>query len=70
MTGMAKKPSPMFDPKALTLLALLYHLAALAKDFEACEENWNNYKTNPTGANLVRLAVAEGVFIRDLGLGE
>lgn len=67
---MPKKSAPMLDPRLLALIVAAYHVAALVKDFETCQQNWNNYKKNPTGANLVRLALAEGVFIKDLGLGE
>ena len=64
-----KNSTPMLDPRLLAFIVAAYHVAALIKDFETCKQNWNNYKKDPTGANLVRLAVAEGVFIKDLGLG-
>jgi hypothetical protein len=64
-----KNAAPSLDPKLLVVAYAVYHVAALIKDFEACVRNWNNYKKDRSGANLLRLALAEGVFIKDLGLG-
>lgn len=62
------KQKPMLDPTVLFWLTVGYHVFALVKDEESFVANWRNYKARPTGANLVRLLVAEGVFIKDLGL--
>ncbi|MGX5183068.1 hypothetical protein ACWKT5_09640 [Streptomyces avermitilis] len=53
-----------------TVIFALYHALTLISDLETCRQNLRIYRARPTGNNLVRLLVAEGVFIRDLGLGK
>lgn len=64
---MAKKTTvPGATITAGVLLA--YHLLSLAKDAETWQTNLKRYQADRTPANLLRLLLAEGVFIRDLGL--
>lgn len=64
---MAKKTT--LSGATLTAGVLLaYHLLSLMKDAESWETNRKRYQADPTTANLLRLLLAEGVFIKDLGL--
>jgi hypothetical protein len=47
---------------------LAYHLLSLVKDAESWETNRKRYRADPSTVNLLRLLLAEGVFIKDLGL--
>ncbi|WP_369037827.1 hypothetical protein [Streptomyces adonidis] len=44
-------------------------MLTLISDLENCAKNLHAYRARPTGNNLIRLLLAEGVFIKDLGLG-
>lgn len=67
---MAGKKTPLINPGALVVLSALYHAAALAVDAESVAANLKRFNANPTWANLARALLAEGVFIKDLGLPE
>lgn len=45
---------------------LVWHLLSLIKDAERWQFNLARYQARPTGANLVKLLVAEGMLISDL----
>lgn len=45
----------------------VYHLVALAKDDQRWHANRRRYQANPNRANLLRLLLAEGVLIKDIG---
>ena len=63
---MAKtKPAPA---GAAVVLVTVYHALALLVDAETVAENWRRYQRTGLGADLLRLLLAEGVFIKDLGL--
>jgi hypothetical protein len=65
---MAKKTAPTINPAALFWLAAAYHLLTLVADGEAVAANWRRYQRTRAGADFLRLLLAEGVFIKDLGL--
>lgn len=65
---MAKK-TPAKPVTIVGVIAALYHGLALLKDAEQVKANWQRYNQNPTGNNLLRALLAEGVLIEDLGLG-
>lgn len=50
-----------------TLAFFLYHLVTFAMDEERWQVNRRRYQANPNRANLIRLLVAEGVLIKDIG---
>lgn len=59
------------SPAAVVAVVIAaYHVAAIIKDAEAVAANWRRYNSQPTMNNFIRLLLAEGVFIADLGLGE
>ena len=60
--------SPMINPSVLVILAAVYHVCTLAADTEAYVKNLRRLGANPNLANLIRVVVAEGVLIKDLGL--
>ena len=64
---MSKKSPAGIGPAAVVFA--LYHALTLITDLETCARNVRAYRSSPTGNNLVRLLLAEGVFIQDLGLG-
>lgn len=45
-----------------------YHVASLVKDAETWRTNLKRYQADRTPANLLRLLLVEGVFVKDLGL--
>ena len=45
---------------------LLWHVGSIIADAERCKRNLYRYRAAPTGANFVKLAVAEGALIADL----
>lgn len=45
----------------------VYHLIALAVDAERWQVNNRRYQAVPNRANLLRLLLAEGVLIKDVG---
>jgi hypothetical protein len=51
-------------------LAAAYHLSTLVADTEAYLANLRRFGAKPTGWNLVRVLIAEGVLLKDLGLPE
>jgi hypothetical protein len=51
----------------LFLAVVVYHFAAMAKDFDTVQANYRRAKSDPSVPNILRLALAEGVFIQDLG---
>jgi hypothetical protein len=54
-------------PKELTtLIVFAWHLASLVKDVERYQLNLALWRAAPTGRNLVRLALAEGILIKDI----
>ncbi|MGW9030046.1 hypothetical protein ACWGQ5_39315 [Streptomyces sp. NPDC055722] len=63
------KRSPAELGPAAVLVFTLYHVLTLVSDLESCAKNLHAYRARPTGNNLIRLLLAEGVFIKDLGLG-
>lgn len=65
---MPKRTTAQLGPAAVVVFAL-YHALTLISDLETCTQNLRAYRARPTRNNLVRLLLAEGVFISDLGLG-
>lgn len=64
------KAKPSTKPVTIVgIVAALYHGLALLADAEQVKANWQRYNQNPTGNNLLRALLAEGIFIEDLGLG-
>ncbi len=57
-------------PKELAALVgivgLVWHVLSVAKDAERYEVNLNRWRTAPTGRNLFRLLLAEGILIEDI----
>lgn len=53
--------------QVIGLLVLAYHAAMLAADAKQVKANVRRYRTRPSRENLIRLAVAEGVLIKDVG---
>ncbi|SEM21637.1 hypothetical protein [Streptacidiphilus jiangxiensis] len=64
---MAKQTTPGVTPVAMAFA--LYHLVTIVIDAETCMNNLRAYQARQSGANLARLLLAEGVLIKDLGLG-
>jgi hypothetical protein len=64
---MASK-KPMVNPTLLIIVAALYHAYTLKQDTETYLNNLRRFGANPTIPNLIRVVVAEGVVIKDLGL--
>ena len=62
---MAKKTPSLLN---LAPLVVLYHLVAVVKDLESWQANCKRFAADPDLANLLRLLLAEGVLIKDLGL--
>lgn len=62
---MAKKTTGAVGIVGMSFVAL--HLLAALADLEQCKANLNRWQANPTVANLIKLALAEGVLIKDLG---
>lgn len=60
--------SPMINPSVLVVLAAVYHACTFAADAEAYVKNLRRLGADPSMANLIRVVVAEGVLIKDLGL--
>jgi len=54
---------------AAVVVLTVYHALALLADAETVAENWRRYQRTGSGADFLRLLLAEGVFIKDLGLG-
>lgn len=52
---------------AIGLLAAAWHIASLVSDAERYGANWRRWQVAPTMANLIKLLVAEGVLIEDIG---
>ena len=52
---------------AIGVLAAVWHVASIISDAERYQANWSRWQAAPTPANLIRLLVAEGVFIDDIG---
>jgi hypothetical protein len=48
-------------------VVVVWHLASIITDSERCKRNLDRFAANPTGPNFVRLALAEGALISDLG---
>jgi len=44
-----------------------WHALSLLADAEQCAVNLNRWLAYPNGRNFMKLAVAEGVLIKDLG---
>jgi hypothetical protein len=54
-------------PKEVTaLIVLAWHFVSLVKDVERYQLNLALWRAAPTGRNLVRLALAEGIIIKDI----
>ncbi|MET7656997.1 MULTISPECIES: hypothetical protein [unclassified Streptomyces] len=64
---MPKRSAVALGPAAVVFT--LYHALTLLSDLQACTQNLRAYRARPTVSNLARLLLAEGVFIKDLGLG-
>jgi len=62
--------SSMLNPSVLIFLAAVYHACTLAADTEAYMKNLQRFGANPNLPNLIRVVIAEGVLIEDLGLPE
>ncbi|MFE5082923.1 hypothetical protein [Streptomyces mirabilis] len=65
---MPKRSTVALGPAAAVVFTL-YHALTVISDLETCAQNVRVHRARPTGSNLVRLLFAEGVFIKDLGLG-
>jgi hypothetical protein len=52
---------------AVGLIAVAWHVVAIAQDAERCKANLDRWLANPTVADFVRLLAAEGVLIKDIG---
>jgi hypothetical protein len=53
--------------RLICLGALAWHVASLVQDAERYRLNLARWRAAPTGSNLLRLLIAEGVLIKDLG---
>jgi hypothetical protein len=53
-------------PKQFAALVLVWHFVSLAKDAERYRLNLARWHAAPTGRNLVRLLLAEGILIEDI----
>lgn len=56
----------MKPKEAFTLLVLTWHFTSLVKDAERYKVNLARWCAAPTGRNLVRLVLAEGILIEDI----
>lgn len=52
---------------AVGLIALGWHVLSIMVDAERCKANLNRWRADPSRENLIRLAFAEGVLIKDIG---
>lgn len=66
---MAKTKTPGV-PTIVGVVLLGYHLLAVAKDAEQAAANWQRFNANPSVNTFLRLLLAEGVLVEDLGLEE
>jgi hypothetical protein len=48
------------------VIGLVWHCLSLLKDADHYEVNLARWRAAPTGRNLVRLALAEGILIDDI----
>jgi hypothetical protein len=51
----------------IAVIAAVWHAAAIIKDAERYQANWARWQATPTAGNLIRLLVAEGILVRDIG---
>jgi hypothetical protein len=51
----------------LGAVAVIWHVLSLVKDAEQCKINMLRWRAAPTTSNLVKLLVAEGALIKDVG---
>ena len=49
---------------------MAYHVGTFIADAGRCAANVRRFVAKPSGLNLVRVLVAEGVLLKDLGLPE
>lgn len=62
---MAKK-SPV-SPTLVAGALFVYHVVALMKDAERWSANLKQYRAQPDAGNFVRLLLAEGILLKDVG---
>jgi hypothetical protein len=48
------------------VITVIWHLVSLLEDVERYKLNLAQWRGAPTGRNLVRLALAEGILIEDI----
>lgn len=48
------------------VIGVVWHVLSLAKDAERYEFNLARWRAAPTGRNLFRLVLAEGILIEDI----
>ncbi|MFC0438010.1 hypothetical protein [Kutzneria buriramensis] len=65
---MANKSTSLGVPAVLAVVATAYHVATLVADAESVLVNLRRFQADPRLPNLLRLLLAEGVFIEDFGL--
>ena len=56
----------MKPKEAAALIVVAWHFLSLAKDAERYKFNLARWRAAPTGRNLVRLVLAEGILIEDI----
>ena len=49
---------------------MVYRVGTFIADAERCAANTRRFVAKPSGLNLIRVLVAEGVLLKDLGLPE
>jgi hypothetical protein len=60
----------MKNKQVLTTLgavAVIWHVLSVIQDAERCKFNLQRWRAAPTSGNLIKLLVAEGVLIKDIG---
>lgn len=58
------------DPQLVFWALLAYHVITLIADTEKYVANVRRFVATPSAWNLVRVLIAEGVILKDLGLPE